>query len=490
MRHAVPLALLCLVAATGCGGGGSQTPSTSCATPNLFCTGVCIDPLTNHLHCGGCGKPCDTGLSCVDGSCAVACPTGQVVCGSTCATLASDPANCGKCGTTCKPGELCMAGACALSCSTGLTACGGGCVDTQIDARHCGACATACKTGEACVAGKCGAVCADGQKACGGVCANLATDDANCGDCGVACGMGTSCVMGKCVLSCGNGGMICGGNCVDPMTDDANCGGCTMPCDMGTRCVAGKCAPTCSARQMLCGAACVDLRIDPLHCGKCNNACDKNTQLCSGGVCVPNCVAPLVACNMMLACVDPRFDPDNCSGCGMACPAAANGARVCNGGACGFSCNKGFLDCDGAANNGCETNVLGNDRVNCGACGKVCGVGTSCVAGVCTKAAACGGGKDPESGAPYSICSADANGIFLSSTGGGGNYHALQICQLYGYTKLAKFGGNCSSVCGYCNNAFSCMAPQNPANFDGSGSCSSDQFGPILCSTVIWTCTP
>jgi hypothetical protein len=61
----------------------------------------------------------------------------------------------------------------------------------------------------------------------------------------------------------------------------------------------------------------------------------------------------------------------------------ANGQPVCAAGTCGVqSCFAGFANCDGIAANGCERNVL-QDTANCGACGIVCAVGTSCMAGSC-----------------------------------------------------------------------------------------------------------
>jgi hypothetical protein len=49
----------------------------------------------------------------------------------------------------------------------------------------------------------------------------------------------------------------------------------------------------------------------------------------------------------------------------------------------GGSCNANFADCDKNPLNGCEVEV-DNDPLNCGGCGKACGVGT-CVGGICQK---------------------------------------------------------------------------------------------------------
>mgnify|MGYP005853622677 CR=1 FL=1 len=58
--------------------------------------------------------------------------------------------------------------------------------------------------------------------------------------------------------------------------------------------------------------------------------------------------------------------------------AVANG--VCSG--CSLVCNQGFADCDKAGANGCEA-AIASDKANCGACGKKCGNGQSCVNGAC-----------------------------------------------------------------------------------------------------------
>ncbi|WP_455204748.1 MopE-related protein [Kaarinaea lacus] len=60
-----------------------------------------------------------------------------------------------------------------------------------------------------------------------------------------------------------------------------------------------------------------------------------------------------------------------------------NGVGHCSSGAIVVqSCKKGFADCDGKANNGCETNIR-EDNDNCGFCGNVCPGTEICVAGMC-----------------------------------------------------------------------------------------------------------
>jgi len=65
---------------------------------------------------------------------------------------------------------------------------------------------------------------------------------------------------------------------------------------------------------------------------------------------------------------------DNCGACGHACPTATGWeAYSCIGAACVVNCATGAnakLDCDGLADNGCETS--GSSNENCGACGNKC----------------------------------------------------------------------------------------------------------------------
>ena len=60
-----------------------------------------------------------------------------------------------------------------------------------------------------------------------------------------------------------------------------------------------------------------------------------------------------------------------------------NGEGMCKNGAIVVkSCKKGFADCDGKSNNGCEIDIF-KDNNNCGGCGNVCPSLEICAAGVC-----------------------------------------------------------------------------------------------------------
>lgn len=82
-----------------------------CELPNLCCAGRCVDPLTDHAHCGGCGMACDVSETCEDGSCEPICDPPTTYCGGDCVLLDTDPDHCGRCNNRCPTG-LCADGRC------------------------------------------------------------------------------------------------------------------------------------------------------------------------------------------------------------------------------------------------------------------------------------------------------------------------------------------------------------------------------------------
>ena len=85
----------------------------------------------------------------------------------------------------------------------------------------------------------------------------------------------------------------------------------------------------------------------------------------------------------ILSVTDTGVDPKNCGGAGMVCPPYSHATPTCASGVCGGACTPGWGDCN--ANlplDGCET-VL-NTNSNCGACGRVCGLGYTCRSGACS----------------------------------------------------------------------------------------------------------
>lgn len=64
----------------------------------------------------------------------------------------------------------------------------------------------------------------------------------------------------------------------------------------------------------------------------------------------------------------------SCGGCGVVCPVLEHVTVTCVAGACAGACEPGFGDCNGDPDDGCEKN-LRKDRKNCGRCGARCPIG-------------------------------------------------------------------------------------------------------------------
>jgi len=123
------------------------------------------------------------------------------------------------------------------------------------------------------------------------------------------------------------------------------------------------------------------------------------------------CPAPFATCHAeegpTYKCgVDLSRDPDNCGACGNKClvydPIALSSR--CVDGTCELECLNApgsftdYRNCNGTVDDGCESDVY-TDRKNCGACGNVCPVGSSCIDGHCGCAAPlieCPGPDGPE----------------------------------------------------------------------------------------------
>ena len=108
---------------------------------------------------------------------------------------------------------------------------------------------------------------------------------------------------------------------------------------------------------------------------------------CNAGRCDAVCSSPNTRCpatkgHKFPYCSDLFNDPANCGGCAFGCSDRANATSTCSAALCGVKCDGGYADCDGSVATGCEIK-LASDPNNCGACGKVCDAGTSCVAGAC-----------------------------------------------------------------------------------------------------------
>ena len=203
--------------------------------------------------------------------------------------------------------------------------------------------------------------CTDENGAAGYKCgSNLLTDDANCGQCGNVCPsffqglqMESHCVKGQCQSQCINGSPT--------INDFQDCNGIV---DDGCE---------------------LDIANDPKNCGACGAACPNNPdgtpQACTDHKC--GCPAGQTYCSNGVGCVDLTKDELNCGTCANKCPAVTttpppNAEYDCVAGKCGqLACSSGFADCNNNLTDGCETNIVSNS--NCGACGKACGAGQTCI---------------------------------------------------------------------------------------------------------------
>jgi hypothetical protein len=269
--------------------------------------------------------------------------------------------------------------------------CGGGCSPCGLG-QHCGDVAD-------CAAGLCheGTCIAEG-------CMNSVQDgtetDVDCGggDCntcitGQGCGVETDCESGVCFDA----------KCLAPACDDQvkngketgqDCGGDCPGCAVDQPCVSGDDCISMECNERLCGPECPDgfancdkenenaceisVRTDVMNCGSCGNACDlpNAASECSAGECriqTDGCEDGFADCNGLPGdgCeVNLVQDKLNCGACNKVCP-VLNGEPFCEASACQITCSQGFDDCDNNRDNGCEKNVS-RDVNNCGECNNKC----------------------------------------------------------------------------------------------------------------------
>lgn len=303
------------------------------------------------------------------------CPTGFDDCDNDpangCETeLTTDVAHCGTCDTACVVGNGtpgCVSGECVVvACEPGFEDCDDdpltGCeADTATSAEHCGACGTACTYSHAqgaCNAGSCSfANCDDGWANCdtqlqNGCETNTNISSDHCGACDNVC-LQTPNSVPRCEL--GTCGLLC----------ESGFGDCDDDVDSGCE---------------------VNLQIAVLHCGACDSPCSANnaSPSCVSASCVLACNTGFDDCNADGAdgCeIDLRSDPLHCNDCATVCPNVPSATATCEQGACGYSCNANFGDCNSDPADGCEIPLVTNGD-HCGACGHSC-MGGTCTNGRC-----------------------------------------------------------------------------------------------------------
>jgi sugar lactone lactonase YvrE len=246
-----------------------------------------------------------------------------------------------------------------------------------------------------------------------------------------------ACASGVCLVStCDPGFGDCNGDPTDGCEADLSstaqdCGACGRACSNAhgtTACVAGKCSPTCAPGAADCDGnpdnGCEAQLGSIADCAACGDVCvtPNGVPTCNGGACaVLLCNPGFGDCDGVAqnGCeTDLGSSAANCGACGSACPAPAHATPSCTGGACGLSgCAPGWGDCDHNPANGCETSLT--TLTDCGLCGATCSVanGTgTCASGKC-EVASCAPG--------YSNCDNDAaNGCETAGSCGCDAQHA------------------------------------------------------------------
>ncbi len=493
--------------------------SYTCATGFADCDGDAsngceVDTRVTVAHCGGCGRTCAPPNAvpvCESSMCRIArCNDGFGDCDGNatngCETdLRSTVGSCGICGVACPtfPNSVpaCVSSMCATSCQAGYADCDGvrgtGCeVELATSSENCGSCGRSCRGANvetaACTGGACRVLtCFDGFADCDGNAANGCETDTrvstnHCGRCGNVCttpGGTPSCRGGACaVAACQTGRGDCDGNAAngcetDITTSTTHCGLCGNGCSPVNAtgvCTMGRCGiATCNAGYADCdsgaGNGCEsDTRTDLFHCGRCGNVCTYSmaAAACTASTCgLTTCYDGWANCdgNPANGCeVNITSSPTACGACGTVC-ALANASQVCVAGRCGIgACNDGFGNCDGVLSNGCETDLRTSSN-NCGACGRVCGVGTTCAGNVCVPMASCAAIRAAFPSAPSGTYTIDPVGtpgsipfnVYCEMTADGG-----------GWTLVMMSGTSPTGTFGYDATAWTDTSVVSPATTD------------------------
>ncbi len=421
-------------------------------TDNASCMGnaggaVCDTASGQCVQCLASADTCPAGQYCTAGSntCAPGCRNDEG-----CAAGAGDAGAgvsrrcdvttraCVACVTDdhCPAGNLCVGNLCVVGCNasracpSGQTCCSGGCVDTQSNTSACGVCDNRCAAANAvpaclngmCAVGTCTAPFADCNGAAGDGCeVNTQSDVAHCGSCATPCAARANstarCAAASCVYECAAGYADCDGDATngcetDTRTALAHCGRCGMACSLANAaaaCVASACTvASCTTGFGDCDGnapnGCeTDLRSSAAHCGACGTACATRPNAvpaCTSSGCTNVCVAGYGECN---GAADDGCETNlatsaaHCGACGRSCVTSNVATATCAGSTCTIgTCATGYADCDAMAANGCEVDTRGT-VAHCGGCGMACSLANAtagCAAGACTVASCAAGFAD------------------------------------------------------------------------------------------------
>ena len=314
-------------------------------------------PATCADTCSGC---CDSSGACQGGNDIAACGTAGFTC------------------QTCMSGSTCNFGNCVVQTATG----GGG--------------TTGGGSGGGGVTGGGGGATGGGGGTTGG---GGGTTGGGGGSTGGGTGGGATGGGGGGSTACGGTLTLCSSMCVDLSASLENCGSCGNVCGNGRVCINSTCEllpDDCTTAQCGSGFFC-----DPIT-RKCAAGCRLSTDCPSGGTCSTggacSCPTGQHACGQR--CVSNSL-PNSCgtTSCSL-CPAPANASPTCNGTACNFSCNVGFVQQGSAcvdvdecltANGGCDANATCTNTVGSRTC--ACRAGFTGDGSTCTDVDECATGN-------------------------------------------------------------------------------------------------
>jgi hypothetical protein len=325
------------------------------------------------------------------------------------------------------------------------------------------------------------------------VCETTLTTNDSCGSCSESC-LGPvpngdeDCVVAgvpSCALRCDTGFATCDGDpdngCeVDTNTDVAHCGRCARVCpdrpNSSPLCSAGTCAFACDAGFLDCdGLAAngceIDTRSDPLHCGGCGDACPdlpNSTPTCAASSCGFACDPGFGDCEgaALPGCgTDLSIDFDHCGACDNACPTSApNAGFACEVGACAIQCDAGFSDCNGAPGDGCEADLTTVEH--CGACGAMC-VDAPNAAPICKLPDTCAFECDPD----FRNC----DGVF--ATGCEAHEYATTTCGESCEDCTATVPANATATCNGESCGYMCIPGSGDCDGMTGNGCEADLSG-------------
>ncbi len=323
----------------------------------------------------------------------------------------------------------------------------------------------------------------------------------NCGSCGHSCGVLNAiagCSKHKCVvLGCDKGFLDCDSEpltCETPSNTLTDCGGCDVQCktvaNASPSCASGTCGvDKCNAGYGDCdhdGSNGCEQVLNTLdHCGACDTpcqlsgtqaTCDNSAQVCTSTGCDlgwGDCDGDAQnGCESLATAI-------NCKQCGKACSVSAlqhvTSASCGSSSGCVIACAPGWGDCDGDAQTGCEARL--DTITHCGTCA-ACPTPQnglpSCVSGVCGLAG-CNQGFGHCSGGAANGCETSLDtlqncgscGVACNKAAcGGGNCSAIDCSSMPGLADCNGDGVTCETNLGTDLN--NCGACNNVCQFDGS----------------------